>query len=131
MIQYRLARYGISGPGMPLNLTFSVTNICQSRCKTCNIWELYKKDPHKRQDELSLSEINSIFQSMGHVYVFNISGGEPFLRNDITRIIASACRYLTPGIIHIPTQRDRDSKNQTKGLLKLLHCWRNSFRLSG
>ena len=40
---------------------------------------------------------------MGHVYVFNISGGEPFLRSDFTKIIKLACRYLTPGIIHIPT----------------------------
>lgn len=40
---------------------------------------------------------------MGHVYIFNISGGEPFLRSDFTEIIKLACRYLTPGIIHIPT----------------------------
>ncbi|TFG94909.1 MAG: radical SAM protein, partial [Calditrichales bacterium] len=32
-----------------------------------------------------------------------ISGGEPFLRPDITDIIKLACRYLSPGIIHIPT----------------------------
>lgn len=103
MIQYRLARSGIISPGLPLNLTFSVTNICQSRCKTCNIWELYSKHPEKRDQELSLDEIEKIFRSMGHVYIFNISGGEPFLRSDFTEIIKLACRYLTPGIIHIPT----------------------------
>ena len=103
MIQYRLARSGIISPGLPLNLTFSVTNICQSRCKTCNIWELYSKYPEKRNQELSLDEIEKIFRSMGHVYIFNISGGEPFLRSDFTEIIKLACRYLTPGIIHIPT----------------------------
>jgi MoaA/NifB/PqqE/SkfB family radical SAM enzyme len=86
-----------------MNLTFSVTNMCQSRCKTCNIWELYKKDPQKRKTELTLSEIEKIFRSMGHIYIFNISGGEPFLRKDITQIIESACNHLTPGIIHIPT----------------------------
>ncbi len=103
MIQYRLARSGIISSGLPLNLTFSVTNICQSRCKTCNIWELYSKHPEKRDQELSLDEIEKIFRSMGHVYIFNISGGEPFLRSDFTEIIKLACRYLTPGIIHIPT----------------------------
>jgi MoaA/NifB/PqqE/SkfB family radical SAM enzyme len=40
---------------------------------------------------------------MGHTYVFNISGGEPFLRSDIVEIIELACKYLTPGIVHIPT----------------------------
>jgi len=103
IIQYRLARSGIISPGLPLNLTFSVTNICQSRCKTCNIWKEYKKHPEKRDQELSLDEIEKAFCSMGHIYVFNISGGEPFLRSDFTEIIKLACYYLTPGIIHIPT----------------------------
>jgi len=103
MMRYRLARRGLAGPGMPLNLTFSVTNVCQSRCKTCSIWELYKENPEKRKEELALEEIEKIFRSMGHIYVFNISGGEPFLRSDITEIIDSACRYLSPGVVHIPT----------------------------
>jgi len=103
MIRYRLARLRLIKPGTPINLTFSITNICQSRCKTCKIWELYKKDPEKRQEELTTDEIEKIFYSMGHVYIFNISGGEPFLRSDIVKIVELACRYLTPGIIHIPT----------------------------
>ena len=103
MIRYRLARWGLASPGMPLNLTFSLTNVCQSRCKTCNIWELYKIHPEKRNEELTLEEIEKIFRSMGHIYVFNVSGGEPFLRSDITEIIAAACRLLSPGVVHIPT----------------------------
>ena len=86
-----------------MNLTFSVTNVCQSRCKTCNIWELYHRSPEKRNGELTFEEIEKVFQSLGHVYVFNVSGGEPFLRPDIVEIIDSACSYLRPGIIHIPT----------------------------
>jgi MoaA/NifB/PqqE/SkfB family radical SAM enzyme len=103
MLRYRLARAGIILPGRPINLTFSITNVCQSRCKTCNIWELYKKHPEKKQTELTIDEIAKIFKSIGHVYIFNISGGEPFLRPDIADIIKLACQYLTPGIIHIPT----------------------------
>lgn len=103
MLRYRLTRRGLVGPGRPINLTFSVTNVCQSRCKTCSIWELYKENPEKRKEELALDEIEKIFRSMGHIYVFNISGGEPFLRSDITEIIAAGCRYLSPGVVHIPT----------------------------
>ena len=51
---------------------------------------------------------------MGHIYVFNISGGEPFLRSDITEIIAAACKHLTPGIIHIPTNAISKSRIETK-----------------
>jgi MoaA/NifB/PqqE/SkfB family radical SAM enzyme len=103
MGRYALARKGITGPGTPLNLTFSVTNLCQSRCRTCSIWKLYKEHPERRETELSTGEIEKVFRSMGHVYVFNVSGGEPFLRPDFTDIIGLACRHLTPGIIHIPT----------------------------
>ena len=103
MLRYRLARLGLVSPGTPMNLTFSVTNLCQSRCKTCKIWELYKKNPDKREDELTLDEIEKIFRSMGHVFIFNMSGGEPFLRPDIVEIVGLGCKYLTPGIIHIPT----------------------------
>ena len=103
MIRFRLARRGLVSPGTPLNLTFSVTNVCQSRCKTCIIWDLYKKHPAKREEELNLDEIVRIFRSMGHIYLFNVSGGEPFLRPDFKDIIEAACDYLTPGIIHIPT----------------------------
>jgi len=132
MIQYRLARFGLVKPGTPMNLTFSVTNICQSRCKTCNIWELYKKDPQRRKTELALPEIEKIFRSLGHVYIFNISGGEPFLRKDITQIVESACKYLTPGIIHIPTNAIalQKIKKQVSEILDMLETKFPSVRLT-
>jgi MoaA/NifB/PqqE/SkfB family radical SAM enzyme len=114
IFRYRLARRGLVLPDMPINLTFSVTNVCQSRCKTCNIWELYQNQPEKKQEELTLDEIEKIFRSMGHIYVFNISGGEPFLRPDITEIITAACRYLSPGIVHIPTNAIAQNRIVTK-----------------
>ena len=103
IIPYKLARIGLVKPPMPLTLTFSVTNICQSHCKTCDIWKFYKEKPERLKDELKIDEIEKIFKSMGHIYFLNISGGEPFLRKDLPKIIDLACRYLTPGIIHIPT----------------------------
>ena len=103
MIRYRLNRWGVAPLGMPLNLTFSVTNVCQSRCKTCRIWKYYLINPQKKSEELAIWEIEEIFRSMGHIYIFNISGGEPFLRQDLSEIVRLACEYLKPGIIHIPT----------------------------
>jgi MoaA/NifB/PqqE/SkfB family radical SAM enzyme len=114
MVRYRLARKGLMGPGVPINLTFSVTNVCQSRCKTCNIWELYQNQPEKRHEELTLAEIEKIFRSMGHIYVFNVSGGEPFLRPDITEIITAASKHLSPGIVHIPTNAIAKNRIETK-----------------
>jgi len=122
MIQYRLVKLGWVGASLPMNLTFSVTNVCQSRCKTCSIWKLYNEHPEKRKEELSLGEIESVFKSMGHIYIFNVSGGEPFLRDDFSEIIKLACKYLTPGIIHIPTNAiaEKKTRHQLKDILSFL-----------
>ncbi|MBI4863412.1 MAG: radical SAM protein [Candidatus Riflebacteria bacterium] len=90
-------------PPTPINLTFSVTNLCQSRCLTCGIWRFYQDDPKRLEDELSLDEIAQVFRSIGHVYFFNVSGGEPFLRNDFEEIVRLALRHLTPAVVHCPT----------------------------
>jgi MoaA/NifB/PqqE/SkfB family radical SAM enzyme len=122
MLRYRLAHRGLVSPGLPINLTFSVTNVCQSRCKTCQIWDLYRQNPGKRAEELTTAEIVKIFRSMGHVYLFNVSGGEPFLRPDFVEIIEAAVTYLTPGIIHIPTNAIalKQSEAKVEAILKLL-----------
>jgi len=98
LLRYKLARVGLCSPGIPLVITFSITNRCNSRCKTCFIW----KAP-KIFEELSLDEIEKIFRNIGKIYFLNISGGEPFLREDLPEIIRLAKKYLSPNIIHIPT----------------------------
>lgn len=99
VLRYRLARSGIVNVGMPLVVTFSVTNRCNSKCKTCNIW----KNPNKSSEELKLDEIEKIFKSVGKLYFLNLSGGEPFLRNDIVDIIELGQRYMSPNLVHIPS----------------------------
>jgi MoaA/NifB/PqqE/SkfB family radical SAM enzyme len=123
MLNYRMTHWGLASPGMPINLTFSVTNVCQSRCKTCQIWDLYRQEPEKRKTELTIEEITRIFRSMGHIYLFNVSGGEPFLRPDFVEIIEAAVNYLTPGIIHIPTNALalKKSEGDIEAILDLLN----------
>jgi len=81
----------------PINVTFSVTRRCQSKCKTCFIW---KHDPG---EDIDLETVESLFRSIGWTYFFNVSGGEPFLRKDLPEIIGLACRFMTPAVVHIPT----------------------------
>jgi len=125
-IRFFAARSGFAEPGIPINLTFSVTNICQSRCRTCSIWKIYRDNPEKRQEELTIDEIRKIFASMGRIYVFNVSGGEPFLRDDFPEIIRLACIYLRPSVIHVPTNAIAENRIR-KNLLMILDYLKNNY----
>jgi len=100
---YQITRSGFIWPANPVTLTYSVTAACQSKCKTCNIGLKYQQDPKRKERDLNLEEVEKIFRTLGQIYFFNVSGGEPFLRKDLPEIIRLACRYLKPRIIHIPT----------------------------
>lgn len=122
---YRLARLGIARPVSPINITLSVTNMCQSRCKTCNIWEMYRdcgSRRHSPADEMTLDDFERLFKSIGHVYFVNISGGEPFLRKDFPQIVEMANTLLTPGVIHTPTNAIMPERveDMTEDILKRL-----------
>ena len=87
----------------PMTLTYSVTAACQSKCKTCQIGAMFCQDPTRSQKDLKLDEIEKVFKSMKPVYFFNISGGEPFMRDDLPEIVELACKYLKPRVVHTPT----------------------------
>jgi MoaA/NifB/PqqE/SkfB family radical SAM enzyme len=81
----------------PVNLTVSITYRCNSKCKTCRIYE-------RGAREFSLDEYQQTFRSIGSgVFWITLSGGEPFLRKDIADICRLASVYCRPSIINIPT----------------------------
>ena len=83
---------------LPLNVTVSVTDRCNSRCRTCNIWR------KEAGDELSAGEFDRVFRSLGRApYWITFSGGEPFLRGDLEELCASAYAHCRPAILNIPT----------------------------
>jgi MoaA/NifB/PqqE/SkfB family radical SAM enzyme len=103
IFQFKATRKGLIRPGNPITVTFSITAACQSKCKTCNIGINYQQNPKIRDKELNLADIDKLFSTLGRIYFFNISGGEPFLREDLPDILHLACLHLKPAIIHIPT----------------------------
>ena len=122
ILAFKLAYHGLIKVPKPITLTFSVTNLCQSRCKTCKIWQIYPEKHQKPGDELTADEIARIFKSMGRVYFFNISGGEPFLRKDLPEIVELAVDYLQPRILHAPTNALAPEKvlRHTRAILEML-----------
>ena len=62
---------------MPASLTVNLLYACNSRCKTCNIYEHHA-------EVLSLDEYDRIFRSIGSAPRWvTFTGGEPFLRQDV------------------------------------------------
>ncbi len=62
-----------------LNGTVIVTYRCNARCKMCNRY----KAPSKPDEEISVDTIKKLPQ----MYFTNITGGEPFIRNDLKDIV--------------------------------------------
>lgn len=106
----------------PMTVTYSVTAACQSRCKTCQIGNMFCQDPTRPDKDLKLDEIEKIFQTMKPVYFFNLSGGEPFMRNDLPEIVKLACKYLKPRVIHTPTNAILSNKiiQETERIIKII-----------
>jgi len=86
-------------PRSPIFITFFVTSKCNANCGHCFYWDKLNGS----RDELSLEEIEKISNFIPPFYKLLISGGEPFLRNDIDQI----CRifYLNNKVrqITLPT----------------------------
>ena len=93
---YKLSHLIGRRPGLPVNLTISVTYACPSRCLTCGIWQ-------KRARDLSLDEYARIFPSFEKVPIWvTISGGDQFLRGDLDAIVERIRKDIEPKIINIP-----------------------------
>ncbi len=89
---------------LPINMVFVTTYKCNSRCKTCNIWRRMYIDNRKIENrELMLEEYRKIFRSIGNPYWITVEGGEPFLREDIDKIIILLYEIAHPQIISIPS----------------------------
>ncbi|MGC9132745.1 MAG: radical SAM protein, partial [Candidatus Micrarchaeia archaeon] len=83
---------------LPYKLNFAITYKCNSRCLTCNIWKIH---PH---DELTLNEIKEFAKKNDWFKWIGLTGGEPFLREDISQIAEVFSKY-SKGlyILTIPT----------------------------
>lgn len=97
--------------GMSLNhltqiANFAVTYKCNSRCKTCNIWKI----PNPEKQQLSLMEIQGFLQSnqeyLKNVKSVQLTGGEPFQRDDLSDIARLFVENIPGCNIWIPTNGD-------------------------
>lgn len=116
-------------PSEILWINFAVTYLCNSRCRMCRIWEKYRQGPSLLEEELSLSEIESLLSSkyLQNLEGIGFTGGEPFLRRDFVDLaglfierypdafVSIATNGLSPGLI-VKRTKEIISKYRPKSL---------------
>jgi MoaA/NifB/PqqE/SkfB family radical SAM enzyme len=96
MISARLVRNGLryrylrmaGKPGKPQAVSLEVTHACVARCVMCNIWRIPRSVP-----DLPLEGWIALLSSdlLTDLRELDITGGEPFLRDDLVSLIQTIC----------------------------------------
>lgn len=74
----------------PTDASIILTYRCPMRCQMCNIW----KNPTNRQEEIKAADLRSLPQ----LKFINLTGGEPFIREDLDEIVEE-CYKHSPRIV--------------------------------
>ena len=81
------------------NLIYFVTNKCNCKCEHCFFW----KELNKCDDELTLEEVEKISKTMKDMLYLTLSGGEPFLRQDLPDLVGAFYKNSNARVVVIPT----------------------------
>jgi len=108
MIQYPVRfcldnlRRAINIPSKPFLINYSLTFRCDFKCKHCGVWSL---ENNYAQEELSASEVSRFLddKSLKKLAVIVITGGEPFLKEDLVEILLEFKKKTIARIFHITT----------------------------
>lgn len=92
------ARRRIGASPMPRVLTWTMAFRCNARCSMCDSWRKTVDDEADTRDALRI--VDRLPKSIS---VVRLTGGEPFLRNDLGRIVEALERRLRPEMLHITT----------------------------
>jgi len=114
----RTAR-GYFSRNQPDYLIFYVTARCNLACRFCFNREYFGVSPER--DELRTDEIQKIargFRPLNHVI---LSGGEPFLRQDLAEIALAFHREAHAGLVSIPTNGTFPERVE-ETVAKILHA---------
>lgn len=87
---------------LPQTLNLFVTARCNATCEFC----LYKHsvdNPTARSAELSVSEYEKLAKNYGPLHFLSISGGEPFIREDLAEICQTFIDQCDVQAIDIPS----------------------------
>jgi len=82
----------------PPFLILFINSLCNMKCEHCFYWEELNQ-----KDDLSFEEIVALSNELGRLETLNLSGGEPFLRNEFADICIQFIRQNGVEEIYVPT----------------------------
>src|SRR3989338_724341 len=86
----------------PSYVIFFVTARCNASCKMCFYRDNIQKGNYAG-NELTLEEYEKISKKIRLINILGISGGEPFLRDDLSEIIKIIYKNCPPLVVDLPT----------------------------
>lgn len=85
-------------PSSPPFLILFINSICNMKCEHCFNWRNLN-----RRDDLTKDELSALSRSLGRIENLNLSGGEPFLRQEFAEICRRFIQHNHVRQIYVPT----------------------------
>ena len=85
----------------PGYLILFITSRCNARCEFCFYWKAIEQND--KRTELSVEEMSRLASSFTHLVQLTITGGEPFLRTDLSDIVRVFVENSGVPMVTIPT----------------------------
>lgn len=76
---------------LPTDASIILTYRCPMKCKMCNIWQ----NPTNKEEEIKASDL----VSLPKLKFINLTGGEPFIREDLAEIVEECYRHTNRIVI--------------------------------
>ena len=92
-----ILRNRIGAVPRPSWCTYLVCYRCNARCQMCDSWRL------KPGSELTADQVDEVFAKVGRLDVIRLTGGEPFLRDDMSQVAKAVETRSRPSVLHITT----------------------------
>lgn len=92
-----IVRNHAGGVPRPSWCTYLVCYRCNARCQMCDSWRV------RPGTELTVAQVATVFAKIGRLDVVRLSGGEPFLREDMGALAEAVLYASRPSVIHITT----------------------------
>src|ERR1700693_1662258 len=94
----RITRRNYANSPSPPFLILFINSICNQKCEHCFYWRNLN-----RRDDLTRDELFALSRSLGRIENLNLSGGEPFLREEFAEICRQFIQHNKVRQIYVPT----------------------------